>query len=70
MLLPDCYEGHRQAEALEVSFDQKCEELPRCAECEGSLYRHDTYTELGGQLYCEKCTENNTHSVDRLEVLL
>lgn len=66
MNLPDCYEADQQAEAREEEYIRKCEAFPDCAECGESLYPHDEYTELGGQLYCEKCVDRNTHSVSDL----
>lgn len=68
MKIPDCYEADRQAEALEAEYARKCEAFPHCYECGESLYTCDTYTELGGQLYCEKCVSRNTHAVCDLEV--
>lgn len=63
MNLPDCYDPANQADTLQKEWDRKCEAFPRCDKCGGSLYPHDTYTELGDHLYCEKCIEANTHSV-------
>ena len=57
-------EGQRQAE-----FDAKCEAFPHCDECGGSLYPYDTYTELGGRLYCERCVSRGTRLTDNLEAL-
>jgi hypothetical protein len=68
MSLPNCYEADHQAEAREAEWDRQCEDFPHCAKCGGSLYPYDTYTELGGQLYCENCVERNTHSTADLEV--
>ena len=66
--LPDCYEADWQAESLEAVFARKCEAFPHCDQCGGSLYPHDTYTELSNRLYCEKCVTRGTHSVCDLEV--
>lgn len=68
MKLPDCYDPAAQEDRRQAEHDAKCEAFPRCDECGGSLYPHDTYTEIGGHLYCEKCISDNTHLVDNLEV--
>ena len=68
MKLPNCYDPAEQEDRRQAEFHAKCEAFPRCAECGGSLYPHDTYIELGDRLYCEKCVRLNTHSVDNLEV--
>lgn len=68
MQIPDCYDPVIQEEQRQAEWDAKCEAFPHCDECGGSLYPHDTYTEIGGHLYCEKCISNNTHLVDNLEV--
>ena len=68
MPIPDCYDPIAQEDRRQVEYDAKCEVFPRCDECGGSLYPHDTYTELGGKLYCEKCVSDNTRLVDNLEV--
>lgn len=68
MNLPDCYDPVTQEVRRQAEYDTKCEAFPRCDECGGSLYPHDTYTELGGKLYCGKCVHLNTHSTDGLEV--
>lgn len=63
MTLPDYYEADRMADAIQLEYDRKCEAFPRCDQCGGSLYPHDTYTELGDCLYCETCVDHNTHAV-------
>lgn len=68
MNLPDCCDPVTQEDRRQTDYDAKCAAFHRCAECGGSLYPYDTYTELGEQLYCEKCVKRNTHLVDNLEV--
>lgn len=68
MNLPDCYDPAVQEDRRQAEYDAECEAFPHCDECGGSLYPHDTYTEIGGHLYCEKCIRLNTHLVDNLEV--
>ena len=68
MNLPNCYDPAEQEDCRQAEWDTKCEAFPHCAECGGSLYPHDTYTEIGGHLYCGKCISENTYSVDNLEV--
>lgn len=68
MQIPDCYDPAVQEDARQAAWDAKCDAFPRCEECGGSLYPHDTYTEIGGKLYCEECIRQHTHSVDNLEV--
>lgn len=68
MNLPDCYDPAVQEDRRQGEYDTTSEAFPHCDECDGSLYPYDTYTEIGGKLYCEKCISNNTHLVDNLEV--
>ena len=68
MPIPDCYDPAVQEDRRQAEWDAKCEASPRCDECGGSLYPHDTYTELDVKLYCEKCVYLHTHSTDDLEV--
>lgn len=70
MNLADPHDPALQAEIREEKWDAKCEASPRCHQCKESLYPHDTYTELSGRLYCERCVKLGTHSTDSLEVLI
>lgn len=63
-----CGDAATQEEQRQVEFDARCEAFPRCDECGGSLYPHDTYTELSDHLYCERCVSRGTHLTDNLEV--
>lgn len=44
------HEEQRQAD-----WDRKCAAAPQCSCCGGSVYPHDTYAEIGEQVFCEKC---------------
>ena len=68
MRFPNNYDPSDQEGRRQEGYDEKCEAFPHCEECNGSLYPHETYTEIGGHLYCEKCISQNTHFVDNLEV--
>lgn len=68
MNLPDYCDPAVQEDRRQAEYDAKCAAFHRCNECGGSLYPYDTYTELDGNLYCEKCIQRNTHLVDNLEV--
>lgn len=50
-------------------WDIKCEAFPHCHQCGESLYPYDTYAELSGHLYCQRCVRLGTHSTDSLDVL-
>ncbi len=56
------------ADQKESEWDRKCATAPRCNSCGGSIYPYDTYLELDGVIYCEKCVNLNTHSIDNLGV--
>ena len=56
-------EERRQAE-----WDAKCAAAPRCCRCNGSVYPHDTYLEIEGMIFCERCVRHNTRNTADLEV--
>ncbi len=53
----------------QAEWDRKCAAAPRCSCCSGSVYPHDTYTEIGEYVFCESCMgDANTCYTDDLEV--
>lgn len=66
MNIPDCYEAHRQAEAIAAEHDRRRAAFPKCDICSRSLYDDDTYTKLSGYLICESCIDRNTHQTSDL----
>lgn len=69
MPLRNCADPATCEELRQAKWDAKCEAFPRCAECGDSLLPHETYTELGGRLYCPDCVRSATHLTENLEVL-
>lgn len=65
-----CGDAVTREERQQAEYDAKCEAFPHCDECGGSLYPYDTYTEIGGQLYCERCVSRGTRLIDDLEVFV
>ena len=61
-------EPYQEAEQREFRWDVKCSTAPRCDCCGGSVYPYDTYLEIDGHIYCEKCVNQNTRFIEELGV--
>lgn len=63
MKIPDCYEAHRQAEAIAAEQDRRRAAFPKCDICGRSLYDDDTYLEKDNTRTCMHCAENLQESM-------
>ena len=61
-------EPYEIAEEQEREWDKTCEAAPHCDCCGNSIYPYDTYVQIDGHMYCERCVRGHTYYTDDLEV--